>query len=127
MFWSILSHSEGIKCLLVFMKRLDIRAIPDNLSEIRCFFCGRNEAKRLPEFLSYHRRLGVSRFFFIDNGSTDESVELALAEDSVHVWTTNQLYQESCFGVDWQEALLYEFGVGYWCLLIDLDEFFYFP
>ena len=124
---SLLILTEVIKCLLVFMKRLDIRAIPDKLFEIRCFFCGRNEAKRLPEFFSYHRRLGVNRFFYIDNGSTDESVEIALAEESVHVWTTNQLYQESCFGVDWQEALLYKYGTGYWCLLIDLDEFFYFP
>ena len=59
------------------MERLDNLAIPDRADEIRCFFCGRNEARRLPEFLEYHRRLGVERFFFVDNGSTDESVEIA--------------------------------------------------
>ena len=109
------------------MERLDNLAIPDRADEIRCFFCGRNEARRLPEFLEYHRRLGVERFFFVDNGSTDESVEIALAEEAVHVWSTEQPYQESRFGVDWQEALLQRFGVGHWCLLLDLDEFFYFP
>ena len=109
------------------MERLDDRTIPDRVEEIRCFFCGRNEALRLPEFLEYHRRLGVERFFFVDNGSTDESVEIALADESVHVWRTEQPYQESRFGVDWQEALLERFGVGHWCLLLDLDEFFYFP
>ena len=87
------------------MERLDNLTIPDRAEEIRCFFCGRNEALRLPEFLEYHRRLGVDRFFFVDNGSTDDSVEVALAEESVHVWRTEQPYQESRFGVDWQEAL----------------------
>ena len=109
------------------MKRLDDRTIPDRSTEIRCFFCGRNEASRIPEFLEYHRRLGVDRFFFVDNGSIDESVELALADESVHVWRTEQPYQDSRFGVDWQEALLQQFGGGQWCLLLDLDEFFYFP
>ena len=109
------------------MKRLDDRTIPERGTEIRCFCCGRNESGRIPEFLEYHRRLGVDRFFFVDNGSTDDSVEVALAEESVHVWRTEQPYQESRFGVDWQEALLHQFGVGQWCLLLDLDEFFYFP
>ncbi|MCP4496617.1 MAG: glycosyltransferase family 2 protein [Phycisphaeraceae bacterium] len=109
------------------MERLDNLVIPDRTEEIRCFFCGRNEALRLPEFLEYHRRLGVERFFFVDNGSTDESVDIALAEEAVHVWRTEQPYQDSRFGVDWQEALLERFGVGHWCLLLDLDEFFYYP
>jgi len=109
------------------MKRLDNKPVPERVTEIRCFFCGRNEAGRIPEFLAYHRRLGVDRFFFIDNGSTDESVEVALADESVHVWRTEQPYQESRFGVDWHEHLLKRFGVGHWCLLLDLDEFFYFP
>ena len=109
------------------MKRLDDRTIPDGSTEIRCFCCGRNEASRIPEFLEYHRRLGVDRFFFVDNGSIDESVEIALAEEAVHVWSTEQPYQDSRFGVDWQEALLQQFGGGQWCLLLDLDEFFYFP
>ena len=109
------------------MERLDNLAISDRAEEIRCFFVGRNEAPRLPEFLDYHRRLGVDRFFFVDNGSTDESVEIALGEEDVHVWSTEQPYQDSRFGVDWQEALLERFGVGHWCLLLDLDEFFYYP
>lgn len=109
------------------MKRLDDRTIPDRDTEIRCFCCGRNEADRIPEFLDYHRRIGVDRFFFVDNGSTDDSVEIAIAEDRVHVWSTEQPFEQSRFGVDWQEELLKRHGVGRWCLLLDMDEFFYFP
>ena len=70
----------GVEAGKRLMERLDNLAIPDRAEEIRCFFVGRNEAPRLPEFLEYHRRLGVDRFFFVDNGSIDESVEIALAE-----------------------------------------------
>ena len=109
------------------MKRVDDRKVPDRPSEIRCFCVGRNEAKRIPEFLKYHKQLGVNRFFYIDNNSGDESVDLLLRDESVHIWSTDQAYQESRFGVDWQHALLKQFGVGHWCLLLDIDEFFYFP
>ena len=109
------------------MKRVDSRTISPRPSEIRCFCLGRNEARRIPEFLAYHKALGVDRFFYIDNDSEDESVDRLLAHDAVHVWRTTQPYQESRFGVDWQHALLKQFGVGHWCLLLDLDEFFYYP
>ena len=109
------------------MERLDDKPIPNGSDEIRCFCVGRNEAVKIPQFLEHHRGLGVDRFFYVDNGSYDESLDLLLAEDAVHIWSTGQPYQESRFGVDWQDALLRQFGVGHWCLLLDIDELFYFP
>ncbi len=109
------------------MQRIDNKNIPERLSEIRCFCLGRNEAKRIPLFLEYHKNLGVDRFFYIDNNSDDESVDLLLEDESTHVWSTSQAYQDSRFGVDWQQHLMNLFGVKHWCLLLDIDEFFYFP
>ena len=108
------------------MNRVDARKIPQRQSEIRCFCVGRNEIRRIPEFLAYHKALGVNRFFYTDNDSDDESVDLLLGDEAVHAWSTAQAYQESHFGLDWQQALLKQFGVGHWCLLLDLDEFFCF-
>lgn len=112
---------------IMVMNRVDNRKIPDRQSEIRCFCVGRNEATRIPQFLKHHKNIGVNRFFYIDNHSDDESIDLLLRDESVHIWSTNQAYQESRFGVDWQHALLKQFGAGHWCLLLDIDEFFYFP
>ncbi|MGE0628804.1 MAG: glycosyltransferase family 2 protein, partial [Hyphomicrobiaceae bacterium] len=36
----------------------------------------KNECDRLPDFLRHYRSHGIERFFFIDNGSTDATVEL---------------------------------------------------
>lgn len=109
------------------MDRVDRKPIPARGDEVRCFSVGRNEAVRIPRFLEYHRTLGVDRFFYVDNDSNDESLDLLLAEDSVHVWTTRRLYRDARFGVDWQEELLRQFGVGHWSLMLDIDELFYFP
>tara|TARA_B100000959_G_scaffold193190_1_gene202005 strand:+ start:462 stop:2246 length:1785 start_codon:yes stop_codon:yes gene_type:complete len=109
------------------LEKIDKKEIPNNRSEVRCFCVGRNEGKRLPFFIKYHKELGVDRFFYVDNNSSDDSIEFLLGQDDVHVWKTDQSYQESRYGYDWQEALLKKYGVEQWCLLLDADEFFFFP
>jgi len=31
------------------------------------------------------------------------------------------------YGVDWQNALLNEYGMNHWCLTVDADEWFIYP
>jgi hypothetical protein len=108
------------------LTRVDNRPIAD-APECRAFLPVRNERVRLPYVLDYHRRLGIARFFVVDNGSDDGTLELLLAERDCHVWTTNQSYAASTFGVDWMNTLLDRFGRGHWCLTIDADELFAYP
>ncbi len=55
----------------------------------------RNEALRLPSTLRQHRALGVNRFFVVDNGSTDGTLDLLAGEPDVHVFTTADSYAGS--------------------------------
>ncbi len=66
-------------------------------SDILAFVTVRNEIRRLPFFLDYYRRLGVSHFLFVDNGSTDGGRELLEGEDDASVWTTDASYKRSRF------------------------------
>src|SRR5215475_13469447 len=104
------------------IKRLDSRLIPDDKEEIRAFLVIRNEALRLPSTLRHHRSLGVHRFFILDNGSTDGTLEYVLKQPDVHVFSTSERYSQSHYGVVWTNALLDSFGVGHWTLTIDADE-----
>src|SRR5262245_43947488 len=45
----------------------------------------RNEAARLPLFFDHYKRLGIDRFFMVDNASTDSSMELLLAEPQADI------------------------------------------
>jgi hypothetical protein len=95
--------------------------------EIRLFSKMRNEKLRLPAFLRHYRALGVNRFFIVDNGSTDGSTEYLFAQQDVQVFRTGARFREARGGTDWLNALLQEFGVGSWCVTVDVDELLWFP
>ncbi len=87
----------------------------------------RNERARLPYWLTYHRRMGVDRFFVVDNDSTDGTLPYLLDQPDVHVWRTAASYHEANYGTVWIELLLRRYGVGRWCLVADADELFCYP
>ena len=117
--WYLRRVQSGLK-----LKHLGPRPIPKGASEIRLFTMARNEALRLPYFLSYYFKRGVDRIFLIDNDSTDDTVKIALSYDNVHVFQTKESFQYYYF---WMENLLQRYGKYHWCLGVDLDEFLIYP
>src|SRR5215469_18143667 len=107
--------------------RIDSHRIRRDQSEIRLFMTARNEILRLPHTIEHYRKIGVARFFVIDNGSTDGSKEFLLSQPDCHVFVTQNSFAEALCGVEWQNALLDEYGTGRWCLAVDADEWFIYP
>ena len=89
--------------------------------------CLRNEALRLPFWLRHNRRLGVSHFLIVDNGSEDGTREALLGERDVSLWSAPGSYRASRFGLDWTDWLLMRYGTGHWTLTLDADELLVFP
>ena len=115
-----------------FRKRYALRTVADRTSNIRAgdillFSTMRDEHIRLPYFLTYYRRLGVSHFLFVDNDSSDGGREFLAEQDDVSLWTTKSSYKRSRFGVDWLNWLQGRYGHGHWSLVVDPDEFFVYP
>jgi tetratricopeptide (TPR) repeat protein len=104
------------------LTRCDVRTVDAPRDAVFGFMVIRNELRRLPGCLDYHRRLGVSRFFIVDNGSEDGSVEWLLDQPDVHLWKTSASFSASRCGTDWIESLLAAYGQGRWCLVVDPDE-----
>ena len=50
-----------------------------------------------------------------------------LAQSDVHLFRTTNRYREARSGLAWLNALLAEFGVGFWCVTVDIDELLVFP
>ena len=110
------------------LQRLDENCIDDIRAEEILLFCpSRNEVSRLPYFLEYYRKLGVSRFFMIDNKSTDETREFLLEQKDVHYFYTEQSYLEAHRARLWMQALRQAYGVNQWCITVDVDEMLVFP
>ncbi len=108
------------------MKLLSSNNVPDTKNEIRLFVCVRNESLRLPYFLKYYFDLGVDRMLFVDNGSTDGTLDLLLNgnQSQIHVFQTEENYRQH---VNWIDLLLHKYGKGNWCLVVDVDEIFIYP
>lgn len=106
------------------LMRCDHHPIPQNKNEVRLFLLIRNELVRLPYFLEYYRKLGVKRFFVVDNGSLDASVEYLCAQPDCHVFLTTDNFLNY---PNWINRLLHHYGVGHWCLTVDVDELFVYP
>jgi hypothetical protein len=109
------------------MRRIAGPATSPGSADLLCFMPVRNEALRLPAVLDHHRRLGVDRFFVVDNGSSDGTLDHLAAQADVHLYAADGSFAESHFGFAWLHPLLDEFGHGHWTLTIDADELFVFP
>lgn len=112
--------------------RSHLTPVQDRSATIRpgmvlCFSVIRNETLRLPYYLDHHRRLGVGHFLFVDNASNDGSAEYLAAQPDVSLWSTQDSYKASRFGLDWVGWLLLRHGAGHWCLTLDADELLVFP
>ena len=109
------------------MQRLEPRFSPPGAGDVLCFSCVRDEALRLPWFLEYHRRIGVDRFFVVDNGSSDGSTDFLLDQADVTVYYTVDSYAANRCGMVWLDELLESHGNGHWSLTLDADELLVYP
>lgn len=110
-----------------FRSRHDLDVLADRTaaiaaSDILAVVVLRNEADRLPFFLSHYRRLGVHHFLMVDNASDDGSAEYLSAQKDVSLWRTSKSYRASRFGLDWLTWLQMKYAHRHWCLMADVDE-----
>lgn len=84
--------------------------------------CLRNEAAMLPHFLAHYRSLGVESFLIADNGSDDGTLEQLADQPDVALFTVDTDYNQSHYGVLWQQALMAAFRPDRWSLVADADE-----
>jgi len=107
------------------MRQIDGRPIPEwKPGEVWMLVVGRNEALRLPYMLRYHFDRGISHVLFVDNDSTDGTLDLLLADPRITVFSSTETYKGPLY---WQEPLLRRFARDRWCLVLDADELFAYP
>ncbi len=119
--------SQPCRDLLNMLQRLDENSIDSSAQECRVLMVVHDEGQKLPWLLTYYRALGVSRFFVVDNGSTDNTAAFLKEQKDCHVFYTEDSYAAAEYGIQWRRQLLNEFGESHWWLSIDGDEMFVYP
>ena len=109
------------------LERLDDVEIQDIEREITLITVAKNESNRLPWFLAYYRNLGVTRFVFVDDHSTDTSRAFLLEQPDVHLYLAHETYAQGYSGVRWINDLARRHATRGWVLYVDVDEAFVSP
>lgn len=100
-----------------------------------------NEMHFLPPFLDHYRKLGVERFIFVDDRSTDGTAEFLDAQADVMVLKSNRKYGDRIDAEDaatlglphqrlelvWRMLLVEKYALDQWSLHLDADEFLDLP
>ena len=78
--------------------------------------------------MDHYKNLGVTHFIFILNNNTDNSEDIIIdfcRKNSldVEIYTTNERYSESKFGLQWVHEVLNNRCKSLWCTVVDIDEF----
>jgi hypothetical protein len=70
------------------------------------FVCVKDACIRLPWFLSYYRKIGVDKFFIIDNDSDDGTADYLSNKKDVHLFWTDVEFNKAGQGMKWINDLI---------------------
>jgi len=96
-----------------------------SLEELLVISVVRNGELYIRSFLDHYSAMGVRHFVFLDNESTDRTVEMLCAHQDVTVLQTNAPYQK--YENTMKRYLAERFSPGKWNLCADIDELFDYP
>lgn len=82
----------------------------------------KNNIVYLREFIPYYRKLGVKHFVFIDNNSTDESINFLKKQTDVTLFAAPYSFN-GIKKAGWKLQALSFVGLNHWFLWLDSDEF----
>jgi hypothetical protein len=91
--------------------------------DIPAIVVSRNEEALIPAFLTHYRRLGVTRFLWVDDASTDGSKTYLNSQPDVDLYSSNVRFKASKRGRVWREMLVERYGKDRWYVSVDTDEF----
>lgn len=111
------------------LSNLSNRKIPKSALCLLCI--AKDELYFLPFFLGHYRKLGVRHFIFLDDNSTDGSIEYLLGQPDVTLLQSNFAFNDEIdglrFGVAIRGKLSKQLFPETWSLIADADEFWFPP
>ncbi len=99
--------------------------VPYGRDELVVLVLVRNGRAYVEPFVEHYFSLGAKHVVFLDNGSTDGTVETLRAYDRVTVLGTGLPYKR--YNIAFKRYLIQRFGRGRWTLSVDVDELFDYP
>jgi glycosyltransferase involved in cell wall biosynthesis len=97
---------------------------PEN--ELLLLVLVKNNRSRIEHFLKHYRNMGIKYFVFIDNGSTDGTIETVLEQQDTACFNAPEKYH-STIKTGWFNRVAAHYGYNRWYVIVDSDELFVYP
>lgn len=81
----------------------------------------KNDLARLKMMVEHYRSVGVEKFAFLDNNSTDGTFEWMKEQKDIDVYRTTERYQ-TAVKEGWMNRLVSYYGFDRWYIITDSDE-----
>ena len=99
--------------------------IPYGLEELIVISVIRNAELHLRSFMEHYLSMGVKHIVFLDNGSTDRTIEMLRGRERVTMLRTDAPYRK--YENTMKRYLAERFSSGRWNLCADIDELYDYP
>lgn len=86
----------------------------------------KDDLLRMQLLFQHYRRLGVSQFVVLDNGSTDGTVEFCASQPNTRLYQVATPYDGNR-KEGWVERVIRSIGVNRWYIVVDSDEMLDYP
>ena len=111
--------------------RLDSNNIQVNKSDVCLLVAVRDNELLLPYFFEHYRKIGVGRFFIVDNMSSDGTIDFLVKQKDTYIFQTDEPYRVEGMRVKenhnkWLNQIC-KYVYGNWCVVVDSDEFLIYP
>lgn len=83
----------------------------------------KDDLLKVKNLVCHHRKIGVEKFAFLDNGSTDGTKEWLIEQRDVELFEVKDKYTTNRREA-WVNKLIAHYGINKWYLIIDSDELF---
>ena len=83
--------------------------------------CVKNDLRRIEMLVAHYRELGIERFAFLDNGSTDGTLEWCLEQEDIDLYRCTEPYR-TLVKEGWINRIVSCYGFNRWYILTDSDE-----
>jgi glycosyltransferase involved in cell wall biosynthesis len=85
----------------------------------------KNGQSLIRAFIEHYLKSGFKHIFFLDNGSTDETINIIKTHPKTTLISSDKPFRSHY--VIFKNYLIKKFGQHRWCVIADVDEFLYFP
>lgn len=125
----ILSYPESFEIVKYFLeadlvyisKKINEKEIEKDSPILICV--EKDDLNKIKEMFNHHKKLGIKQFVFIDNGSTDGTIEFLRKQDNVDIIFAKTKYYTLAREA-WINRVLCHYGYNKWYLVVDSDEMY---